>query len=119
MARGKRKMPTFGDREAIAELRTQSSDEELDERRKREGKVFSVQVKYTITEEREKTLEVIALDDNDAEEVACNELLETEGEADEDSLEASIISVREYGKGRDDKNTLEMFPNQVLECGKS
>lgn len=119
MAKKKPKMPAFGDREALSKLRALSAEQELDEERKLKGKVFMVQVQYSVTEEHERTLEVIALDEDDAEEVACKKLLETEGEADEDSLETRIISVREYGKGKDDKGTLEMFPNQVPECGKS
>jgi len=119
MAKGKRKMPAFGDREALSKLRQLSAKQDLDEERKLKGKVFTVQVEYTVTEDHERKLELIALDEDDAEELACEKILETEGNVEDDSIETRVISVCEQGKGKDDGKTVEMFPNQVAECGKS
>ena len=119
MARKTKKVPEFGDREALSKLRQLAAERDLDEERKLKGKVFTVCVQYSVTEEHERKLEVIALDESDAEELACQKILETEGSADEDSVETRIVDVREQGKGKDDERTLEMFPNQIAECGKS
>jgi hypothetical protein len=111
-----KKLPAFGDRKAIEKLRSGSSELVKDEERKLHGKIFTVCVSYTVTSEHTKTFDVIALDGDDAEEVACRKVEEEEG-ADDDSVEPQVISVREPGK-REEK-TLEMFPNHVPECGKS
>lgn len=114
----KQKLPPFGDREALSKMKEVLVKQEQDEERKMKGKVFKVRAQYSVTEECDKTFEVIALDEDDAEEVACEKVYEEEN-ADDDSVDIRILEVREQGKGSDDQKTLEMFPNAVRECGKS
>jgi len=112
MGKTKQKLPEFGDTEAIRRMReAAASDEAIAEERKMKGKVFKVRVKYCLVEDREKTLEVVALNHDDAEGVACDQILEEEGTADEDSIDARVLDVWEQGRGQDDKKTIEMFPN--------
>ena len=114
----KQKLPPFGDHEALSKMKEAVVKQEQDEERKMKGKVFKVRAQYTVTEECDKTLEVIALDEDDAEEVACEKIYEEEN-AEDDSVDICILEVREQSKGSDDQKTLEMFPNAVSECGKS
>ena len=118
----KQKLPPFGDHEALSKMKEamvkQGQDQEQDKERKMRGKIFKVRAQYTVTEECDKTFEVIAFDEDDAEEVACEKVYAEEN-ADDDSVDIRILEVREQGKGSDDQKTLEMFPNAVPECDKS
>ena len=116
----KQKLPPFGDHEALSKMKEamvkQGQDQEQDKERKMRGKIFKVRAQYT--EECDKTFEVIAFDEDDAEEVACKKIYEEEN-AEDDSVDICILEVREQSKGSDDQKILEMFPNAVSECGKS
>jgi len=118
----KQKLPPFGDHEALSKMKEamvkQGQDQEQDKERKMRGKIFKVRAQYTVTEECDKTFEVIAFDEDDAEEVACEKVYEEEN-VEDDSVDICILEVREQGKGSDDQKTLEMFPNAVPECDKS
>jgi hypothetical protein len=113
-------LPAFGDCEAIRQMRKSGEYEALrDEERKLHGKVYVVRVKYNTVQEHDKTLEVLALDDDDAEEVACNKVLTEEAGADDDTIDPTVVEVREQGSGKDDTGTLEMFSDLLPEYGKS
>ena len=112
----KQKLPPFGDHEALSKMKEAMVKQEQDKERKMRGKIFKVCAQYT--EECDKTFEVIALDEDDAKEVACEKIYEEEN-AEDDSVDICILEVREQSKGSDDQKTLEMFPNAVSECGKS
>jgi len=102
-------MPKFGDKEAIRKMRESQLTSVIDQERKLNGKVFTVRVEFTLRTEETRDIEVIAIDDDDAENMACEKILEEESDADEDNIDTRILSVREQGV---ESNNLELFPKE-------
>ncbi len=106
------KLPEFGDREAVARMKAESVTTEQEDARLKRGKVFTVRVKWFVVGSEEKNIEVLALDADDAEELAWQEVVDQEG-AEDDTVETEVISVRESGAKEDDSGTLELFTDST------
>jgi len=107
VAKKSKKLPVFGDREVIARIHKDRLPALIDQERKINGKVFTVRVEFTKSTDEIRDIDVIALDDSDAEIVACDTISEKESGVDRDDIETRVLSVREQDA---ESKTLELFP---------
>jgi len=101
----------FGDTDFIKSLHKKQEELDLEEQRILNGKTYKVKVSYTVSHQTDEIVEVLALDEEDAEELASQKVDAEEdlsGEVEYDSFE--ILNITDHrGVHVPDDKTRDMF----------